>query len=332
MLSLDVESLFTNVPLDETLAFLERKLEPVDPRLPLPTRVFLDLIRLCVQSTSFSFNGQYYSQTYGVAMGSSLSPVLANLYMEFFESELMPTLPLRPSFYCRFVDDIFAVWPHEREAFPGFLDALNGLSPSIRFKVEWENEGKLPFLDALVHSREGRYMFSVYRKPMHSGMYINFFSHHALQVKRSVASGLFLRALKTCDPEFLEAELDHVFASFTRLAYPRHVLEEALSRARRTFYSGPSRPQEERLPTLVMPAAAPLEALRRPLQRLGCDLALQQPNTLRRTLVRTSPPNELQVGTYAIPCKACPLQYIGETGAGLQKRVKQHRYDIRRGN
>ena len=115
MLSLDVESLFTNVPLDETLAFLERKLEPVDPRLPLPTRVFLDLIRLCVQSTSFSFNGQYYSQTYGVAMGSSLSPVLANLYMEFFESKYLPRILPKGILWVRYVDDIFCAWPVDKD-------------------------------------------------------------------------------------------------------------------------------------------------------------------------------------------------------------------------
>ena len=116
-------ALFTNVPLDDVLNFLQRKFFPEDLRLPLPTDIFLQLIRLCVESNSFSFEGKFYSQTFGVAMGSPLSPVLANLYMEFFESELLPSLPIRPSLWLRYVDDVFALWPHNSASFPGFLEA-----------------------------------------------------------------------------------------------------------------------------------------------------------------------------------------------------------------
>lgn len=51
-------------------------------------------------------------------MGSPLSPVVANLYMDYFESELLPTLSLLPSMWARYVDEIFAIWPHVRAEFP----------------------------------------------------------------------------------------------------------------------------------------------------------------------------------------------------------------------
>ena len=183
-------------------------------------------------------------------MGSPLSPVMANLYMEYYESELLPTLPLRPSMWLRYVDDVFAIWPHDQAEFPAFLDALNALAPSINFKVEWGVDGVLPFLDARVHQMDGRYSFSVYRKPMHSGMYIHFFSYHPLRVKKSVSSSLFLRALRICDPQHLDAELAFLRTSFTRLAYPKHVLDQALSQAKRTFYTGPRTRPDQRQPTL----------------------------------------------------------------------------------
>ena len=93
-LSLDVESLFTNVPIEPLLSFLRRK--HAEDLVPLPEGYtidgLLDLIRLCVKSTVFSFNGRYYRQRQGVAMGSPLGPVLAGLYMEFFENELLHTI------------------------------------------------------------------------------------------------------------------------------------------------------------------------------------------------------------------------------------------------
>ena len=60
MLSLDVDFLFTNVALEDVLGFLQRKLALEDPCLPLPMAAFLDLVRLCVDSNYFSFNGHYY--------------------------------------------------------------------------------------------------------------------------------------------------------------------------------------------------------------------------------------------------------------------------------
>ena len=111
--------------------------------VPLPPRFtidgFLDLIRLCVKSTVFSFNGKYYRQKQGVSMGSPLAPVLACLYMEFFETELRLSLPgPQPSFWARYIDDIILQWAHSLEEFNIFLLRLQQVEPLIKLKVEWE--------------------------------------------------------------------------------------------------------------------------------------------------------------------------------------------------
>ncbi|XP_037776809.1 uncharacterized protein LOC119573778, partial [Penaeus monodon] len=89
-----------------------------------------------------------------------------------------------------------------------------------------------------------------FRKPMHSGMYIHFFSYHLLHVKRGVATSLFLRI---CDPQYLDGEIDLMRRSFSKLGYPRHVLDAALSRARRTFYHDSSPKETPHLPVLSLP-------------------------------------------------------------------------------
>lgn len=95
-MSLDVDLVFTNVPLDDSPLPLRTKPLPKDPRVPLTTDVFLQLVRLCVESNSSSLEGRFHSQTFGVAI-PSLSPVLANLFMEYIESQLLPSIYLRPS-------------------------------------------------------------------------------------------------------------------------------------------------------------------------------------------------------------------------------------------
>ena len=70
------------------------------------------------------FNDQYYMQTFGVAMGSALSPVLANLYREYVESELLPTIDMKPLLWLRYVDDVCALWPND-QCLDNFLVKLN---------------------------------------------------------------------------------------------------------------------------------------------------------------------------------------------------------------
>ena len=244
LLSLDVEALFTNVPLKPTLEFLERKLSNRDD-LDLPegitVSVLIELIELCCKSTVFSFNGSFYQQIDGVAMGSPLACLLANIYMEYFETELRSKLRLQPSFWWRFVDDIICIWPHGQDTFQTFLNGLNRLAPSINFTVEWEilqednGLAKLPFLDTLIHRSPLGIKFSVYRKPTHCHMYIHYFSYHAPSLKKGVLSGLFLRALRISSPCFLQAELDILWAAFRSLGYPNFYINKSFSMAKSTL-------------------------------------------------------------------------------------------------
>ena len=80
LLSFDVNALFTNVPLNDVLEFLERKLADRSDDLPIPADRLMDLIRLYVSNNVFSFGNNFYRQVNGIAMGSPLAPALANLY------------------------------------------------------------------------------------------------------------------------------------------------------------------------------------------------------------------------------------------------------------
>ena len=59
-------------------------------------------------------------------MGSPLACILANIFMECFESELLSLFPLQPAIWLRYVDDIFIIWPHGMEHFqPQPTDTFN---------------------------------------------------------------------------------------------------------------------------------------------------------------------------------------------------------------
>ena len=106
-------------------------------------------------------------------MGSPLSPVIANFYMEHFETLALASTPLAPTIWFRYVDDTFTIWSHGEEKLEEFLNHLNSIHRNIQFTMEKEIEGQLPFLDVMVLRKPDlRLGHEVYRKPTHTDRYL----------------------------------------------------------------------------------------------------------------------------------------------------------------
>ena len=100
-------------------------------------------------------------------MGSPVSPVVANIYMEMFEELALRTATYPPRIWTHYVDDTFLVIT--KTVVEKFLNHLNSLRPTITFTVEQKVEGKLPFLDTVLHCKnDGSLDISIYRKPTHT--------------------------------------------------------------------------------------------------------------------------------------------------------------------
>jgi hypothetical protein len=117
MVSFEVVSLFTRVPIRETMSLLSRHFE----------EDILTLFRHVLTSSYFCFAGQFYEQIDGVAMGSPLSLVIANFYMEVFEEMALDRAPHKPLCWFHYVDDTFIIWPHGPDRLKDFLDHLNDI-------------------------------------------------------------------------------------------------------------------------------------------------------------------------------------------------------------
>ena len=104
-------------------------------------------------------------------MGSPVSPIVANLYMEYLEQKALSTAPTPPKFWHRYVDDTFLI--HKEANKQGFLQHINSVDPAIRFTVEDNKEdGSIPFLDTIVKPEvDGSLSITVYRKPTHTDQY-----------------------------------------------------------------------------------------------------------------------------------------------------------------
>ena len=85
MISYDVCSLSTSIPLKETIDIAVNLVFDKYLDLKITRQELKELFEFAISGTHFLFHGSYFDQICGVAMGSPLSPVLANLFMGFHE-------------------------------------------------------------------------------------------------------------------------------------------------------------------------------------------------------------------------------------------------------
>ena len=95
MISFNVKSLFTNVPLNEAIYIILAKVydeNKIDTKIP--TSILKELLYLCTKHVQFKFNNEIYIQCHGIAMGLPLGPLLANIFTISLEDSTLPKLEL----------------------------------------------------------------------------------------------------------------------------------------------------------------------------------------------------------------------------------------------
>ena len=116
--SYDVVSLFTSIPIPSALEVMKKKLEDdteLQKRTILPADNILELLAFCLNNTYFVFQDIFYEQNRGAAMGSPISPIIANIFMEAFEEKAIAKALHPPRVWRRYVDDTWVIQQQEHQ-------------------------------------------------------------------------------------------------------------------------------------------------------------------------------------------------------------------------
>ncbi|XP_013411770.1 uncharacterized protein LOC106174656 [Lingula anatina] len=341
LVSFDVSALFTSVPCDEVVGMCVNRCQKDTTwasRTALTPEDMGELLAMTLDTTYFQYKGKFYQQTYGAAMGSPLSPVIANIFMEEFEMKALQTTPNPPKFWGRYVDDTGVV--SKKTHVQALFEHINAQHQSIHFTIEEENvEGSLPMLDVKMTKDKERIKTTVYRKATNTDHYLQWSSHHPTSQKLSVPASLFHRCETVIsDTEDKQTERKKIEKDLLACGYPKWALKQGEKR-------GKNRHDKEKdamgliegaKQSIVLPYCQGLsEKLSRVYKKYNIKLHHKPGWTLRQALVKPKDPltQGEQCGViYSVKCGTCQGEYIGETGRPLATRMKEHKDSVAKNN
>jgi len=348
--SLDIKSLYPKVPVKKALECTQEALQ-ADTTLKDRTDWAIDdimkLLEICIETHFKPVDGYIYNQTDGMPIGKSISGPIAGIYLHWFENTyiLNETCEFKPHFWKRMRDDILIIWRQGDTEFDKFYWYLMGIEPRIKFTVEREKDGVLPFMD--IRRERDNLITKVYRKDTHTNRYLHWRSNHSKSFLLGIVKGQIHRAHYFCDlKEDLLEELGFLRDVFVMNGYPLRLVNEVIhnSWAKETKKSilrnQPTNKTEEKKKSEYFDVLhAPYiqgftENLQKKLRTFNVGIVNKKGNTIKQAIchMKQKIPKEQQKNKiYKFNCKDCKSWYIGETGQKMENRTYQHKNDVRNG-
>ncbi|XP_077276910.1 uncharacterized protein LOC143905375 [Temnothorax americanus] len=341
LVSLDVTALFTNIPKDLVIKAIEKRWNHIAEKTKLSLSQFTHAIDLVLSSTSFCFNGEFYEPIFGSPMGSPLSPILADLVMDDLETHCLQSLSFVISFYCRYVDDIFAVVPKSK--IDELLTTFNNYHTRLKFTYEMETDSALNFFDTTVIREKNALITNWYRKPTFSGRYINYFSNHPFKYKVNIIRNLVDRATLLSNARFHSNNISIVRNILLNNCFPIDVVNKYINVRRAELlkkFNNPCGASTDRqvrrdpVSSITIPYVEGLSAnVERTMRGVKFKTLLTIPKKLdciiRKGKDRLQPYKQTEL-VYEIDCVNCDSCYIGQTKRHLETRIKEHRSDVKK--
>ena len=333
LVSFDVKNLFTNISHEFILQSVESFIDDDQNFLAnscLDKDEILSLVKLCLTSTAFKWNEEFYSQIKGTPMGSPISVVLAEISMQNFEKIAFTNCPYPILFWKRYVDD--SITCVKRNDLQNFFVYLNSINNNFKFTFEAESNGILNYLDIKIKRNNSNSLsFTVFRKEMHSGQYLNFKSNNPLSHKKCVALSLFNRAKQICSPSEKPLESAKIINDLKKNNYPLSFIKNCQYQINNPTHINESNSYNSFRYVSVPYIHGVSEKLSRIFSPFSIKIAHKPSNKIVSSISKLKDPIatfDKSSIIYQIPCKNCPNSYIGESGRELKIRLNEHKKDV----
>jgi len=340
LISLDVVSLFTNVPVNLAIDSISNRWCHISRGTKIPKNEFINALQLILESSYFVFNNVIYKQKFGTPMGSPLSPIIAEMVLQDLETKALKLLNLNVPFYFRYVDDIALAAPTQKV--DDILHVFNSLHNRLKFTLE-KGGKKLEFLDVMIINDKGTIEFDWHKKPTFSGRVLNFLSQHPITQKRGVIMSMIDKAFLLSHPKYHEKNLKFIIETFITNNYPLQFIFETFYMRLKSLFKKRTKKQnlesseeKKRNRWFLIPYIKNIsDKFKNIVCGLESKLAFFSLNKLDRIIKAKKdclPLNYNKDIVYKISCKDCDSTYVGQTKRKLNTRLLEHKKDINKKN
>lgn len=336
LISLDVKSLFTNIPKKLVIETIEEWWPRISEFTTIDKKTFLEIIEFLFESSYFKFNNNTYKQLDGTPMGAPFSPIIAAMVMNKITQMVLEKIKFLIPFIFIFVDDTLLAVPSDMVQY--ILDLFNSIHASLQFTIEVEQNGRIPFLDLLVIREDNQIVTDIYKKPTSSNRILNYHSQHPKYQKINIIREMVKKVLLNSHQRFHKTNIQNLRSVLKKNDYPTKLINIIINDTKNNITRNHNSTNDNIVNYSKLPN---IKGLSRPLKnalktnQTSKKIALYNTKTIKGLFTKLkdkTPIMEQFNVVYKIPCNNCKLSYIGQTSQQLKKRVAQHEYDCRMSN
>ena len=183
MISFDVKDLYVNIPIDENRNLIKTKLLQ-NNNIQITYQMF-SLLKLILSQSYFMFQQKIYQPAQGISMGSPISSLIAEIFLQHYEdANIKQLLALKNiALYVRYVDDILVIYDTTKINLHTINTYINRTHNNIKRNPIYDEHNSIAFLDLTIKSRLTKFEVDIHRKPTITDTTINFLSNHPIEQK-----------------------------------------------------------------------------------------------------------------------------------------------------
>ena len=229
IISLDVKSLYTNIPQSEGVNSIIEVGHKLMPETDFHTVAVLAELK----NNIFRFNQKYYIQKEGTAMGTRMAPANANIFMSSIEEKIIEKVH-QIKLWRRFIDDVICIFEEDQEMnVDKLLDISNSINPHIQFTIEDTGGLNTNFLDTNIQIQNNSFIVTPHVKPTDKRLYDLSDSCHPTHQKNSIAYSQSLRLRRICThTEDYNTHTDLLKSALERRGYTAPNIDTAIEKTR----------------------------------------------------------------------------------------------------
>lgn len=350
LISLDVVSLFTNIPIHLATKIVLKKWDTIKNHTNIPKNNFMKILDFCLKDNNyFCFDNNTYIQNYGMPMGNPLSPTIATIVLDDLIDYTLDNLKsqnIEIKYITKYVDDFFAIIKQKDKQ--TILKEFNYYHNKLKFTMEEEENNKINYLDVTIHKINNSLVTNWFTKDISSGRIINYYSNHDPIQKKNTVKNFIRTVLNISDKIFIKENIIKLKTMLTKNNYPIKYIDKLIKIITNEHKTKNTPTNNNETINNIEKQVTPFATLpylttitnRKNLTNLINTEAVKIASKPNKTLnelfshqkTKTNKQKQHNV-VYQIKCKGndqqqCNGIYVGQTKRQLEVRIKEHKRTV----